>query len=240
LIKALTFDLWNTLISDKDYTDQRVKCLNEALHGENIFRDQDEMRDAYIASHDYAHKIWRSENYRHTSAEERLNYILERLSVKLSGNLKDAILEGFVEPVINDPPPLIEGTRETIASLSQRYKMGVISDTGITLGKVLRKVLANYQVLGFFEATVFSDEVGYSKPHSLMFQTALKRLKVEPSETVHVGDLLHTDIAGAKAIGMKTAWLNRKGIPNTGPHKPDCEIKTLPELISVLKNCNFL
>ena len=41
-----------------------------------------------------------------------------------------------------------------------------------------------------------------SKPHTRIFQITLDRLGAQPHEAVHVGDLTHSDIAGAKAIGM--------------------------------------
>jgi RimJ/RimL family protein N-acetyltransferase len=44
--------------------------------------------------------------------------------------------------------------------------------------------------------------VGVSKPHTRIFQLTLDRLGAQPHEAVHVGDLTHSDIAGAKAIGM--------------------------------------
>jgi len=234
LIKVVTFDLWNTIISDKDYLDRRVKCLTTNLSGLNILRTYNEVVEAYIASHKYVHKIWRRENYRYLSADERLKHILEGLSAELSEDLRMRILKEFEESVIVDPPLLIEGVKDTLELLHQKYDMGIISDTGITPGRVLRKILRGHQILRFFEVTVFSDEIGYNKPHRIMFETALTDLKAKPSEAIHTGDLLQTDIAGAKAIGMKTVWFNRKGEVYTGPNRPDHQIKTFPELIGIL------
>jgi len=36
-----------------------------------------------------------------------------------------------------------------------------------------------------------------------MFETALKKLGLNPSGAIHVGDLIQTDIVGAKAIGIR-------------------------------------
>ncbi|TET62984.1 MAG: hypothetical protein E3J47_02630 [Candidatus Stahlbacteria bacterium] len=44
----------------------------------------------------------------------------------------------------------------------------------------------------------------------IVFSKALEKLKVRALETIHIGDLLETDIAGAKAVGMKTVWFNWK------------------------------
>ncbi|GAI01605.1 unnamed protein product, partial [marine sediment metagenome] len=61
-----------------------------------------------------------------------------------------------------------------------------------------------HNVLKYFCCTIFSDEIGRNKPNPIVFRQALKKLEVKATEAVHVGDLPETDIAGAKAVGMKT------------------------------------
>ncbi len=81
--------------------------------------------------------------------------------------------------------------------------MGLISDTGITPGRVLRAVMARDGLLPLFQHCTFSDEVGRAKPHPLPFQHTLEALGVEASFATHIGDLPETDIAGAKGVGMR-------------------------------------
>lgn len=76
--------------------------------------------------------------------------------------------------------------------------------------------------------------MGLCKPDRAMFDTALKELDVKPYEAVHVGDLLHTDIAGAKAIGMKTIWVKNKKTPRKGRWASDYEITEIPQILSLL------
>jgi putative hydrolase of the HAD superfamily len=234
LIKAITFDMWNTLIQDKHYGDLRVKFLAEALSRMGVSRSYHEIREAYLSTHSYVHKVWRDENYRFVPAEQRLSHILERLGADLTEDLKLETLKNFQHYPLGDPPGLAEDAHETLECLSSRFKLGIICDSGYTPGRVLRAVLARHKVLEFFEATMFSDENGFNKPHGTMFKKALSSLETEPSEAVHVGDLLLTDIAGAKAAGMKAVWLNNEGQANIGPFKPDYEIRALPEIISIL------
>ena len=138
------------------------------------------------------------------------------------------------ETILEKPPPLVENAKNVLEKLSSDYRMGIISDTGITPGRILRIVLEDAHVLGFFKATVFSDETGYNKPHKVMFETALKSLGGTPSEALHIGDLLETDVAGARSMGMKIVWLNRDGPVNTGQYVPDFEISKLPDLLDIL------
>ncbi len=235
MIKAVTFDLWNTLISEGSYEDLRVELLTKILNEEGIPREHNEVRKAYFAAHERAHKIGRKENYRYVSPDERLGYTLEDLRASLPTNLKTLILKEFKETILRCPPSLVEGVNDVLRFLKSNYRLGIICDTSMTPGKVLRIMLERAQVLGFFEATAFSDEVGYNKPHRLIFETALGQLRVNPSEAVHVGDLIQTDIAGAKAIGMRAIWFNRKGTVNTGQYSPDFQIAALPQLTEVLR-----
>ena len=58
-------------------------------------------------------------------------------------------------------------------------------------------------LLQHFSGTAFSDEVGKSKPHPAIFQSAATQLGVDLKEMVHIGDREHNDIKGAHALGMK-------------------------------------
>ena len=54
-----------------------------------------------------------------------------------------------------------------------------------------------------FTGFAFSDEVGHSKPHRSMFDSAARQLGVEISEMLHVGDRDHNDVKGPQQLGMK-------------------------------------
>ena len=49
------------------------------------------------------------------------------------------------------------------------------------------------------------------KPHAPIFEMALERLGCRPAEAMMVGDGLATDIAGGRAAGMATAWVDPEG-----------------------------
>lgn len=53
-------------------------------------------------------------------------------------------------------------------------------------------------------ATGIQPEI-IGKPHPPMFEAALRLLRTAPAETLMIGDRLNTDIAGAAALGMRTA-----------------------------------
>ncbi|HEX2863222.1 MAG TPA: HAD family hydrolase, partial [Deinococcales bacterium] len=83
--------------------------------------------------------------------------------------------------------------------------LGIVCDAATTPGRILRELLAADGLLGFFvpEALSFSDETGHCKPRPQAFQRALDGLGLPPAQVAHVGDIPRTDIAGARAAGLK-------------------------------------
>lgn len=232
LIKAVTFDLWNTLIIEKNYNELRVEAFRKALLGEGISRTHDEVMKAHEAATARYNRVW-AEDHRHLPNEERLNLSLELLGVELPKNVKVSLAREFAEVFLRDPPELNEGVKETVRSLSTRMKLGIISDTGLTPGSVIRRYLSEKGLLSFFSATVFSDELGYCKPHERGFKEALRQLGARPDEAMHVGDLLRTDVAGAKATGMKAVWLKVREREKVVGVVPDYVITSLPQLLKI-------
>ncbi|MEC9377925.1 MAG: HAD family hydrolase [Candidatus Latescibacterota bacterium] len=92
-----------------------------------------------------------------------------------------------------------------------------------------------------FHAVLISDAVGMRKPHPKIFEELLASLGVDPEETLHVGDSLSADIAGAGELGIQTVWITRR-IKNrdaalsayAGP-PPDFEVADLSELPPLLQ-----
>jgi hypothetical protein len=57
---------------------------------------------------------------------------------------------------------------------------------------------------------VVSDAFGLRKPRAEIFAEVVTRLGVAPAETLHVGDSLRADVAGAANAGLRTAWITRR------------------------------
>jgi HAD superfamily hydrolase (TIGR01509 family) len=54
---------------------------------------------------------------------------------------------------------------------------------------------------------VDSAEVGYEKPDPGIFRVALARAATEPARVVHVGDIYHVDVVGARRAGIRGVLL---------------------------------
>ncbi len=86
-----------------------------------------------------------------------------------------------------------------------------------------------------FGFVVFSQDVGVEKPAPRMFSTACEAAGCTPSELVHIGDSLESDVAGANAVGAVSVWLNRDGVDNVSDIQPAHEIESLVELVNIVR-----
>jgi FMN phosphatase YigB (HAD superfamily) len=59
---------------------------------------------------------------------------------------------------------------------------------------------------------------------------------VDSLKAVFVGDMLDLDIRGPKKVGMKTVLIERRSSKRDTDVQPDFTIKTLSELLTILKN----
>jgi len=77
--------------------------------------------------------------------------------------------------------------------------------------------------------------VNKRKPSPEIFKSTLKALGVSASETVFVGDTVDADIEGAKAVGMKAVYIERRVQKEVENVRPDQTIKSLSELSLALE-----
>ncbi len=82
--------------------------------------------------------------------------------------------------------------------------------------------------------TIVSRIFGHNKPDPRIFEEALRQLGCGPEETLFTGDNPHTDIRGAQAVGMPTAWVRAGREWTWGKPVPDRQIDHVSELRDVL------
>ena len=115
------------------------------------------------------------------------------------------------------------------------YKVGLICNTGTTPGKTIRVLLERFGMLEYFDVTIFSNELKIRKPDPRIFLHTLAQLKSQPQSSVHVGDLIDTDVWGAKNVGMVAVHFNPDLIP-CEEIDPDFAIRQLKELSWILSD----
>ena len=101
-------------------------------------------------------------------------------------------------------PDITPGAVEAVRELRARgLRLGLISNTGRTPGRVLRRLLEDADLLPCFDVLVFSDEARVRKPAAAIFRRVLDQTRVDPARAVHVGDDAVSDVAGARGAGMR-------------------------------------
>jgi HAD superfamily hydrolase (TIGR01662 family) len=71
----------------------------------------------------------------------------------------------------------------------------------------LRHLFDRLQLTQWFDHLLDSHEWGVEKPDPRLFQLALEQAQADPARTVHVGDLYHVDVMGARRAGLREAVL---------------------------------
>lgn len=201
-IKAITFDFWGTLFfSIRSPKTERGKIIRTALADHGLFFAAEDisnsMKRAWLCWDD----TWIGEQ-RTAGSDTWLQTVLTDLGAELPEEIRKRTELKLERIILRGTAAPVSGALEAVKRAGQRYRLGIISDTGISPGKVLRELLERSGILSFFKVLIFSDEFGRSKPHPSIFRSALKVLGVPAEEAVHIGDLRRTDIVGAKKVGM--------------------------------------
>jgi putative hydrolase of the HAD superfamily len=214
-VKAIALDLWGTLFDDHHapsdtiaYSERRQNFLRVELQHAGYEVSAEQMKAAYKRAWIYFDELWaRQEAF---DAADGVREMVHFLDATLPSENFSRAVRFFEEVFSGDLPPQLDDSIPAVKKLAAIYPLALISDTAWTPGRVLRDALRGYGVFDCFRGLIFSGEVGVTKPHPRMFQLALESLGVRPHECMHVGDLHRTDIAGAKAAGLHTAWICRQ------------------------------
>ena len=234
-LQAVTFDFWGTLYQarfDGTSREPRTEILQRYLARQGYEIPRERLRAALDESFQRANDIWLSEQ-RTADTPERVGWILKALGVTLSRDTLTALTKELEEVSLTERITLVPGVAETLHELANSYTLGLISDTGMTPGRVLRRLMARDGILDLFKHCTFSDETGRAKPHPRQFLDTLSQLGVSPEEAVHVGDLTATDIVGARSVGMR-AVLFTGVTQGQDPSQADAVIASFEELPAVL------
>ena len=205
MTKAITIDFWNTLV-DASGGEARDSCRRNSLRNAMLHVGR-EISDAEISSafdkvHERFEHVWKNDR-RTLTTDEMVSTMWIHFGVEIPPEQHASVVRDFERSILFGQPKLLAGAKESLAILSRKYVLALISDTAFSPGYVLTELLEGYGVRKYFSAFSFSDETGCSKPDARAFRTVLDQLHVSAVEAIHVGDIERTDIAGAKALAMK-------------------------------------
>lgn len=219
-ITAVTFDLWDTLIDDdsdepkraakglRSKFDERRHLVWAALNAVEPI-DMATVELAYRTADAAFRTVWHDQHVTWEIAG-RLRVVLNGLGRELAGAAFEELVRAHEDMEIEVPPDTIAGASEALADLAGRYKLCIVSDTIVSPGRCLRRLLEIHGIKQYFSGFAFSDEVGHSKPDRSMFDSAASQLGIPLADMVHIGDRDHNDVKGPQSLGMKAILFTAK------------------------------
>ena len=208
-IKSVSFDLWETLITDtpalsREQERLRLTRIEQILAAEGYAALADRIEHAYRALWHRCQELYWSAD-KDVPCRTQIEHFLEELQLDVKDERTLAALEdAYAHAAVEVPPAVVHGAAETLSELkARRFRIGLISNTGRTPGYALRRVLAQLGLAQSIDVMVFSNEHGYCKPVTSIFEELRRGLGLAYEEMVFVGDNLYADVHGAQRLGMR-------------------------------------
>jgi HAD superfamily hydrolase (TIGR01549 family) len=235
-IKAVLFDMFDTIMlieKEHEFYPHSIRRMYQYLNQQGIDVPLEKFEATYINERN---KIF---------AKADLNFDEPHFNVRVAATLRclgyncdvsspivseatNQFCEEFMKYVRIDAD-----TVETLKALLKKYRLGVISNFAIP--ECVISLLKTSGINELFDVVVVSGAVNKRKPSEEIFRSTLKLMNLCPEEAVFVGDTIDADIEGAKAVGMRAIYIERRVQKASEKFSPDQTIKRLSELPSVLE-----
>ncbi len=229
---ALSLDYWDTLFDGSNLPERlerRQAALRRMLRNLECDVPDEEFHTLYRAAGAEADRWWREE-HRGYGANERIRWMLSRLNVTRPPDCEHvtAAVRAVDDTLLEFPPPLLAGAKETVTRLATRFPMAILSDTGFASGVAQDGLLAREGILELFPARIYSMDIGHAKPRREMFEACAAALGRSPDTIIHIGDNERTDVRGALDAGFRAIRLDV--VRDNGPSAAEMVARSFEEL----------
>ncbi len=235
-IKAVLFDMFDTIMlieKDHEFYPPSIRRMYRYLNMHGVDVPFEKFEQTYISERN---KIFAKadSNFDEPHFNVRIAATLNSLGYNydVSSPIVCAATGEFCEEFMKYVH-IDADTEETLKVLHKKYKLGVISNFAIP--ECVVKLLKTSGINDLFEVVVVSGAINKRKPSQEIFKSTLKLMNLCPEEAVFVGDTIDADIEGAKAVGMRAVYIERRVQKASEKFSPDQTIKRLNELPSVLE-----
>ncbi|MBM3222932.1 MAG: HAD family hydrolase, partial [Candidatus Tectomicrobia bacterium] len=120
----------------------------------------------------------------------------------------DAYFSAFVDYAVPIP-----GTLDMLAALKGTYRLGLLSN--LTYAPAALRIIDKLGMTPFFDAILVSGQLGYRKPHPMVFAALVEQLGMPQAQTAFVGDNLDADVRGAQQAGLQPIWVTHGQVQDT-------------------------
>jgi HAD superfamily hydrolase (TIGR01549 family) len=203
-VKALSFDVWGTLLKGNDaFRLPRLQLLFDLL---GLWpQDLGQLYQAYLKA-DTFYNVEAERTGLDYSLPERLESMYESLGITAEipsartvsaiqheigrMRLKPEYMSSFTEPTL----------LATLRMLSrQGYTLGLLSNTGMETDTTVELLLQKLDIRHLFSTALYSCQDGRAKPNPGLFCRMAEELQAERHEVLHIGDNVNADYRATEA-----------------------------------------
>ena len=206
MLKAVLFDLDDTLYDHLHSARHGLLCLSQRYPKMTEVSVQ-ELEDRYSAALESIHlRLLSGEVTQQEARTVRMQQLFASFGIEV--NEETAFNEyTLFRRDYDSVCQVVAGSHELLQQLQARgLRMAIVTNN--LVAEQIPK-LDQLQLAKYFDVVSISEEVGVAKPDPQIFHVTLKRLSLSARDVVMVGDSLTSDIAGARAFGIRSVWLNR-------------------------------
>ena len=249
-IRAVAFDLWETLITDTPellHRQERLRLtrIETVLKKRGFDEAAARLEAGYRSVWRRCHELYWAGDV-DISCRRQVEHFLEELGIdpqSFDPPALDEIEHAYALAAVDVPPRAVEGAGSVLREVKRRgLATGLISNTGRTPGYALRSILEGLELASLIDVMVFSNEHGACKPRPSIFEELRQALGVRYDEMVFVGDNLYVDVHGAQQCGMRAIHFDppergtavAPAVDHGLSILPDGRVTSLHEVVSLL------
>lgn len=223
MLKAIVFDLDNTLVNFWEFKQESSKAAAEAMVGAGLEMSVERATDLIF-------KIYKVNGieYQLTFTDMLKPFKFEKSKME---RIRNAAITAYLrtkEKMLSPYPEVVE----MLEALKGKYRLAVLTDA--ERGQAHQRI-SFVKLEGYFDAVGTFHDTNIYKPGVEPFKNILSKLQVEPHEALMVGDNPSRDILGAKAVGMRTCFARYGHNFGDDGTKAEFTIAKPSELVGIIK-----
>ena len=225
MIKAVIFDLDNTLLDFMKMKDYAVKAAIAGMIEAGLDIDADESYKTIIGI--YEDEGWENQQVFNDFLNKTIGEVNNKyLAAGIVAYRRAREANLLLYPNVN---------HTLVELIKMSVKLAVVSDAPS------REAWMRIYYLNLhhhFDVDLTYDDTNARKPSPIHFEMALSQLNIDPEEALMVGDWPERDVVGANKLGIRTIFARYGDSFGTVDSGADWDINDVYEIVSIVNELN--